>query len=128
MGSLAPPDAPINDAVANGSGDGGAVDSGSDSFIRKDDRNVTKNLISDTKSPVYVKKERNPRAVISLPPPDKMPGGERATMIPQLEKLVSSLGYDGRNCLLRAVCEIHEYPLHKTGYGLFGEIVTLVFT
>jgi len=72
-------------------------------------------------------KSRQRRSVLSLPPPDSIHGGERAHMIPAMENLMNNLGFEGRDCMLRAMCEIHEYPL-QGGYGLFGEIFTLVFT
>ncbi|CAG7729175.1 unnamed protein product, partial [Allacma fusca] len=71
---------------------------------------------------------QNKRSVLSLPPPEKIQGGERAVIIPQLESILESIGVSGRACLLRAVCEIHEFPLHEEGFGLFGEILTLMFT
>jgi hypothetical protein len=69
---------------------------------------------------------RRRRAVLSLPPPENIHGGERAVILPRLEKILSAMGLEGRACLLRAICEVHEYPLHE-GYGLFGEILTLFF-
>jgi len=67
---------------------------------------------------------RRKRSILSLPPPESIHGGERAILMPTLEGLMNNLGFDGRACLLRAVCEIHEYPLQH-GYGLFGEMITL---
>jgi hypothetical protein len=66
------------------------------------------------------------RSILSLPPPESIHGGERAIIMPSIENLMSNLGFEGRACLLRAVCEIHEFPLHH-GYGLFGEMLTLFF-
>ncbi|CAG7683957.1 unnamed protein product [Allacma fusca] len=104
---------------------------GGPSFQKKEDTEVEgKKEKSDIKRVVVkpTQPKRKPRSILSLPPPEKLQGGERAILIPQLEKMLGSMGYDGRSCLLRAVCEIHEFPLHKTGYGLFGEILTLVFS
>lgn len=56
--------------------------------------------------------------------PTHTPGGERATLFPRLEKLLSSFGINGRACLKRAVCEVHEIPM-KNGFGMFGEFITL---
>lgn len=67
------------------------------------------------------------RSISSLPPPSSFPGGERVFIYPKLERLLSSFGWQGRPCLLRLVCETHEYPL-KYGYGLLGELFTLFFT
>lgn len=58
--------------------------------------------------------------------PTHTPGGERATLFPRLEKLLSSFGINGRACLKRAVCEVHEIPL-KNGFGMLGEFITLFF-
>ena len=74
------------------------------------------------------RRKKYKRSVLSFPPPERIHGGERAVMIPQIEKLLQSFGVTGRACLLRAVCEIHEFPLHEQGFGLFGEILTLIFT
>ena len=35
-------------------------------------------------------------------------------------------GYEGKACLLRAICEMHESPL--IGYGFFGEVLELFLT
>ncbi|ODN03779.1 Sulfotransferase family cytosolic 1B member 1 [Orchesella cincta] len=66
-------------------------------------------------------------SIMSLPSGDAFPGGERALIYPKLEKIFASVGWQGRPCLLRLVCETHEYPL-KYGYGLLGEMFTLFFT
>lgn len=73
------------------------------------------------------RRPRPKRAIMSLPPPESMFGGERAVILPSLEGIMTSLGLSGRSCLLRAVCEVHEFPLSTGGYGLFGELVTLFF-
>lgn len=69
---------------------------------------------------------RKPRSIMSLPPPDKLPGGERAILLPSIENMMSNFGFEGRGCMLRAICEIHEFPL-QDGYGLFGEMIALFF-
>lgn len=53
---------------------------------------------------------------------------ERVTLIPKLENLLGSFGLGGKSCLLRTICESHEFPheLHH-GYGLLGEVLTLFF-
>jgi len=71
-------------------------------------------------------RNRRERSIMSLPPPENMHGGERAIMFPRIENLLGTVGMEGRGCLLRAICEVHEYPLER-GYGFFGEIVTLFF-
>lgn len=69
---------------------------------------------------------RQKRSIMSLPPPENIHGGERAIMLPRIENLLGSVGMEGRGCLLRAICEVHEYPLDR-GYGFFGEVITLFF-
>ncbi|KAL0110216.1 hypothetical protein PUN28_013691 [Cardiocondyla obscurior] len=51
---------------------------------------------------------------------------ERATVYRVLESKFESLGYSGRECLLRAICETSEYPLQHN--GLIGDIVHVIFT
>jgi hypothetical protein len=71
---------------------------------------------------------RKPRSVMSLPSPDSIHGGERATIMPSIESHLTSFGFDsGRGCMLRAICEVHELPLARMGYGLIGEMITLFF-
>eukprot|EP00095_Tigriopus_kingsejongensis_P007640 maker-scaffold1040_size68023-snap-gene-0.18 protein:Tk07640 transcript:maker-scaffold1040_size68023-snap-gene-0.18-mRNA-1 annotation:"hypothetical protein KGM_09117" len=43
-----------------------------------------------------------------------------------IEDFLFKMGLDGKPCLLRAICEMHESPL--LGYGLFGEVIELVLT
>jgi len=43
-----------------------------------------------------------------------------------LENTMYNFGLNGRDCLLRAICETHEAPL--TGHGLLGEMLQFVFT
>lgn len=50
---------------------------------------------------------------------------ERAVLLPKLENMLDSAGLGGRPCLLRAICEVHEAPLHH--YGLLGELFTMFF-
>lgn len=71
-------------------------------------------------------RSRKPRSVMSLPPPDKLPGGERAVLLPSIENIMSNFGFEGRGCMLRAICEIHEFPMQQ-GYGLLGEMIALFF-
>ncbi|CAL8093256.1 unnamed protein product [Orchesella dallaii] len=63
--------------------------------------------------------------VMSLP--HNTPGGDRATLFPQIERFLNSFGIDGRACLQRVVCEVHEIPL-KNGFGIFGEFLTMLFS
>ena len=43
-----------------------------------------------------------------------------------VEEFLFKFGMDGKACLLRAICEMHESPL--LGYGLFGEMLELFLT
>lgn len=70
--------------------------------------------------------KRKPRSIMSLPPPDNLPGGERAVLLPSIENMMTNFGFEGKGCMLRAICEIHEFPLQE-GYGLFGEMIALFF-
>ncbi|CAL8093253.1 unnamed protein product [Orchesella dallaii] len=70
---------------------------------------------------------RKPRSIMSLPPPEKLHGGERAVLLPSIENMMANFGFEGRGCMLRAICEIHEFPLQE-GYGLLGEMIALFFS
>lgn len=50
----------------------------------------------------------------------------RALVYEIMEDFLFKMGLDGKSCLLRAICEMHESPL--MGYGLFGEIMELILT
>ncbi|ODM98601.1 hypothetical protein Ocin01_08072 [Orchesella cincta] len=67
------------------------------------------------------------RSIPIMSLPHHTPGGERATLFPHLERLLSSFGIDGRACLQRTVCEVHEVPL-KNGFGMLGEFLTMLFS
>ncbi|XP_058816475.1 uncharacterized protein LOC131679748 [Topomyia yanbarensis] len=43
-----------------------------------------------------------------------------------LEKMIDELGSNGRECVLRAICEVAEAPLSDN--GMIGEIIDVVFT
>lgn len=58
--------------------------------------------------------------------PSHSPGGERANLLTKLESFLDIFGVNGRACLLRATCEVHEVSL-KNGFGLLGEALTLFF-
>jgi len=55
-----------------------------------------------------------------------MYGAERAILFPKLEQVLQSFGFGGKSCLLRAVCEVHEFSVWKE-YGVVGEILTSFF-
>ncbi|VVC97993.1 unnamed protein product [Leptidea sinapis] len=50
---------------------------------------------------------------------DKFHGGERALMYGIVEDLMANFGMDGKECLLRAICEVHAHPLQN--FGFIGE-------
>lgn len=79
-------------------------------------------IFSDTHRRQEVNKIRRTRASESNTKPHK---SERATIIPKLEKILNNAGLEGKPCLLRAVCEVHEAPLQH--YGLMGQFLTLFF-
>ncbi|XP_047495483.1 uncharacterized protein LOC125043456 [Penaeus chinensis] len=51
---------------------------------------------------------------------------ERASVYALLGDSLSKAGLDGEACMLRAVCEVGEFPLEE--YGMFGEFLNLIFT
>ncbi|PZC83837.1 hypothetical protein B5X24_HaOG206994 [Helicoverpa armigera] len=57
---------------------------------------------------------------------DRLHGGERAILYGMAEDLFENFGLSGKECLLRAICEIQSHPL--TNFGLFGEMMKLFFT
>lgn len=51
---------------------------------------------------------------------------ERTTLFPNIEEVLSGAGMQGKECLLRTICEVHEAPLNH--YGLMGELLTMFFS
>lgn len=41
------------------------------------------------------------------------------------EDLLANFGLDGKECLLRAICEVHAHPLRN--FGFLGEVMKLFF-
>ncbi|ODM94573.1 hypothetical protein Ocin01_12108, partial [Orchesella cincta] len=68
-------------------------------------------------------RKRNPRSIMALPPPESLHGGDRAMLLPKIEEMLGNVGFEGRGCMLRAICEIHEFPLQE-GYGMFGDLIS----
>lgn len=58
--------------------------------------------------------------------PHKIMGGERAFLYEYVEDYLFTFGMDGKACLLRAICEMHESPL--IGYGFVGEMLHTFLT
>ena len=50
----------------------------------------------------------------------------RVLLYQAVEDTLFKFGYEGKACLLRAICEMHESPL--IGYGFFGEVLELFLT
>ena len=57
---------------------------------------------------------------------DSLDSLRRMLVYRALEDTLYNFGLNGRDCLLRAICEIHESPLH--GHGLLGELLQFIFT
>lgn len=53
-------------------------------------------------------------------------GGERAILYGVVEDVIATFGFNGKACMLRAICEMHSKSVHH--YGLFGEMAKLFFT
>lgn len=69
---------------------------------------------------VYQRKKRETPSVGNLA------GGDREMMYRVVEKTLQSAGFDGKACLLRAICEMFVEPLEH--YGFFGEVIELFFS
>ncbi|KAI9562147.1 hypothetical protein GHT06_013112 [Daphnia sinensis] len=63
---------------------------------------------------------RKPRA-------DDYSGGHRILVYRTIENVLYNLGMEGHDCLLRAICEVHEFPLDHH-HGLLGELLQFLFT
>ncbi|XP_050687483.1 uncharacterized protein LOC126980985 [Eriocheir sinensis] len=50
---------------------------------------------------------------------------ERAFLYTSIESFLDGLGYDGRSCTLRTLCEIAEAPFE---HDLYGEVINLVLS
>ncbi|XP_029715192.2 uncharacterized protein LOC109407271 [Aedes albopictus] len=50
----------------------------------------------------------------------------RGMLYRTLQRIFDTFGTDGRDCVLKAICEIAEAPLDHN--GMFGEILDVVFT
>lgn len=53
-------------------------------------------------------------------------GGERALLYGTAEDMLTTLGMNGKACLLRAICEVQGH--HLDNFGLIGEMLKLFFT
>ena len=59
-------------------------------------------------------------------PKNAFHGGERALLYGTAEDMLSTVGLDGKACVLRAICEVQGHPLNN--FGLIGEMLKLFFT
>lgn len=53
-------------------------------------------------------------------------GGDREMMYQVVEDTLFNMGMNGKGCLLRAICEMFQYPLQN--HGFFGEVLELFFS
>ncbi|XP_047343266.1 uncharacterized protein LOC124946529 isoform X1 [Vespa velutina] len=73
----------------------------------------------------FIKRRLHKRDTIEVPK-DAFHGGERALLYGTAEDMLSTLGLNGKACLLRAICEVHGHPLNN--FGLIGEMLKLFLT
>lgn len=53
----------------------------------------------------------------------------RTQVFLKLEKLLEEVGVEnGKACLLRTICELHEFPFETGRFGLLGEVLALILT
>ncbi|XP_008545394.1 uncharacterized protein LOC103569710 [Microplitis demolitor] len=74
----------------------------------------------------FIKRRLHKRDLEEAPPKNAFHGGERALLYITAEEMLSTLGMDGKACLLRAICEVQGHPL--SNFGLIGEMLKLFFT
>ncbi|XP_068207632.1 uncharacterized protein [Palaemon carinicauda] len=53
----------------------------------------------------------------------RFPGGDREMLYAIVEDAIHNAGLQGKPCLLRAICEMFQYPLDN--HGFFGEVLEL---
>ncbi|KAH8268708.1 uncharacterized protein [Drosophila bipectinata] len=51
----------------------------------------------------------------------------RRELYSRLETMIDSMGYDGRNCILRTLCESRQY-FQKTKMNMIGEMLRIIFS
>lgn len=57
---------------------------------------------------------------------DESVDNSRPQLYKVLERMIDNWGRNGRECLLRTICEVAETPLSHN--GMFGEILDVIFT
>ncbi|XP_043463111.1 uncharacterized protein LOC122499095 [Leptopilina heterotoma] len=73
----------------------------------------------------FIKRRFHKREALQVPK-NAFHGGERALLYGTAEDMLSTLGLDGKACLLRAICEVQGHPFDN--FGLVGEMLKLFFT
>ncbi|XP_037808476.1 uncharacterized protein LOC119601550 [Lucilia sericata] len=51
----------------------------------------------------------------------------RRSLYKEIENVVDNMGYNGRDCILRALCESRQY-FQKTKMGMIGEMLKVIFS
>ncbi|XP_033327987.1 uncharacterized protein LOC117221279 [Megalopta genalis] len=74
----------------------------------------------------FVKRGLGKREASQDLPKNALYGGERALLYSAAEDMIANFGFNGKACLLRAICEIQGHPLNN--FGLIGEMLKLFFT
>ena len=73
----------------------------------------------------FIKRRLHKRDITDVPK-NAFHGGERALLYVTAEDMLSTLGMNGKACLLRAICEVQGH--HLNNFGLIGEMLKLFFT
>ncbi|XP_071556524.1 uncharacterized protein [Temnothorax nylanderi] len=73
----------------------------------------------------FIKRRLHKRDATEIPR-NAFHGGERALLYGTAEDMLSTLGMNGKACLLRAICEVQGH--HLNNFGLIGEMLKLFFT
>lgn len=58
--------------------------------------------------------------------PDNIPDSSRKIAYELIEEIINREGKDGRQCMLRAICEVAETPVNHN--GIVGELMQVFFT
>ncbi|KAL6444025.1 hypothetical protein ACFW04_001756 [Cataglyphis niger] len=73
----------------------------------------------------FIKRRLHKRDMAEVPK-NAFHGGERALLYGTAEDMLSTLGMNGKACVLRAICEVQGH--HLNNFGLIGEMLKLFFT
>ncbi|XP_042876614.1 uncharacterized protein LOC122256175 isoform X2 [Penaeus japonicus] len=69
---------------------------------------------------------RKKRDTFTALPGVNFAGGDREMMYQVVEDTLFNMGMNGKGCLLRAICEMFQFPLKN--HGFFGEVLELFFS